>query len=49
MATLEQKDYVRKIRQGKEEIIISLSKNFLKEKNLKVGDKLNLLNLNRIK
>lgn len=45
MTTLRDKDFKRKIRQGNREIIISLSSEFLREKNLKVGNYIDLRNL----
>lgn len=49
MTDLKEKDYIRKVRNGKEEIIISLSLKFLKENKLKVGDYLDLRTLKKSK
>lgn len=48
MTTLSDRDYVRKVRKGTEEATISLSYKFLKEKNLLIGDKIDLRNLKKV-
>lgn len=48
MADLQDKDYIRKVRQGSKEIIISLSENFIEENSIKVGDKIDLRTLSVI-
>lgn len=49
MAKLNNKDFVRKIRQGNGEKLISLSNNFLTQKKLKVGDSIDLKTLEAAK
>lgn len=49
MATkLKDKDFVRKVRNGSKETIISLSEKFLKENNISVGDYIDLRNLKKV-
>lgn len=48
MTQLNDKDYVRKVRQGSKEIIISLSEKFLEEYNFQVGDKIDLRSLKKV-
>lgn len=49
MANLQKKDFLRKIRQGNKESLISLSSNFLNEKNLQSGDVIDLRTLEKSK
>jgi len=49
MAKLNEKDFLRKIRQGNKEKLISLSNDLLKEKDLKKGDVIDLRTLEKSK
>ena len=49
MAENKEKIFIRKIRQGNREFLISLSGDFLKEKNLKVGESIDLRTLEKAK
>lgn len=48
MTKLEKKDNVRKIRRGTRENTISLTNNYLKEKNLVIGDSIDLSNAGKV-
>jgi len=48
MTTLKERDFVRKLRKGTEEVTLSLSAKFVKENNLKVGDHIDLRTLKKM-
>lgn len=48
MTALSDKDYIRKLRPMKREIVISLSQKFIKENNLQSGDYIDLRDLKKV-